>query len=430
MQIMSQLLQLMKYRSEYEKLRPYIKLSLLDKETKAYMTAFDDFFKRYPDVNEITAAAFVAMRDSLGLYEGSSPEEDDEYDLFMFETIKNDVPDDVRKMIIRNVTELNLSDDLEQILAKFKMDKLSNLYEHTTDIIDSYKRTLGKHFTDGGIDFSISDVLKKEETGIALQWELRCLRDSMHNLSTQKSVIIAARPDAGKTSFLCRQAGHMLHQTKGKTDRPLLWCNNEGKLPDIVLTMGRALLNKTVSEIKEYKPEDIDKMISNYIGGNDRVILRNVHRWDYRQIESLIEEFNPLIVIVDMLDNVRGFENAGRDDLRLEQLYIWLRDAAIIHDFLALPSSQLSQEAESIPYPDQSMLKDSRTGKAGACDGIITIGRVLNNRTKRDIRYIGCPKNKFTQSSDDVRPECQKEVIFDHKRAVFKQQVEYTGGAA
>ena len=62
------------------------------------------------------------------------------------------------------------------------------------------------------------------------------------------------------------------------------------------------------------------------------------------------------------------------------------------------------------------MLKDSKTGKQGACDAIITIGAVNDQALERS-RYIGCTKNKLVPTGAPKSP--QQEMFFDGARGRY-----------
>jgi hypothetical protein len=95
-------------------------------------------------------------------------------------------------------------------------------------------------------------------------------------------------------------------------------------------------------------------------------------------IEDIIESVgvhNVGAIIFDMLDNVKfPLRTDAREDQRLEQLYQWSRELGVRCDCPVFPTSQISNEGAGLLFQTENMLKDSKTGKQGACDGIIMIG--------------------------------------------------------
>jgi len=63
------------------------------------------------------------------------------------------------------------------------------------------------------------------------------------------------------------------------------------------------------------------------------------------------------------------------------------------------------------------MLKDSKTGKQGACDFQLMIGSV-DDPMMRMARFIGLPKNKLRLPDGPSSPDA--EVIFDAIRSRYK----------
>lgn len=86
------------------------------------------------------------------------------------------------------------------------------------------------------------------------------------------------------------------------------------------------------------------------------------------------------------------------------------------HDCATIATSQLSADADGVSYPTLPQLKDSKTGKQGACDVIITIGK-LNDPVLENSRYIGTTKNKKVKTGQKSSP--MQEVVFDGQRGRY-----------
>ena len=80
------------------------------------------------------------------------------------------------------------------------------------------------------------------------------------------------------------------------------------------------------------------------------------------------------------------------------------------HNSIGIATSQVSADGEGMLYPSQSMLKDSKTGKQGACDFIIILGKNADVQYE-GIRYIGIPKNKKRRAG--VKSNPRAEVMFN-----------------
>jgi replicative DNA helicase len=156
------------------------------------------------------------------------------------------------------------------------------------------------------------------------------------------------------------------------------------------------------------------------IGGREDMIqVVDIHGFQSYEVEDLIRKKRPGLVVFDMIDNIQfagQTTNGGeRNDQILEAMYGWARMQAVIHDFVGLATSQISAEGEGEKYPRQTQLKDSRTGKQGACDFIVT-GGVDNNQP--NTRYIGMTKNKIKREGAKYSPNAAYYFDADRGRLV------------
>jgi replicative DNA helicase len=145
--------------------------------------------------------------------------------------------------------------------------------------------------------------------------------------------------------------------------------------------------------------------------------------WNH-EVEDIMKQYKPAVVLFDMVDNVKfGGEannNGQRTDQLLEAMYQWARLMGVKHDCGVIATSQLSADADGVPYPTLPQLKDSKTGKQGAADVIITLGAV-NDPVLETSRYIGTTKNKRARTGKRGSPN--QEVMFDSHRSRFKETV-------
>ena len=129
------------------------------------------------------------------------------------------------------------------------------------------------------------------------------------------------------------------------------------------------------------------------IGGRDKIRIVDIHGRDTYAVENLIRANNPGLVVYDMIDKIRGF-TGERTDLGLEAMYDWGRELGVKYDMIGLATSQISNEGDGLQFPTLGMLKDSKTGKQGACDFQLMIG-ASNDPNLGGQRYLSLPKNKL-----------------------------------
>jgi replicative DNA helicase len=143
--------------------------------------------------------------------------------------------------------------------------------------------------------------------------------------------------------------------------------------------------------------------------------------WNY-EVEEVIKKYNPALIVYDMIDNIKfAGQNAGaRTDQVLESMYGWARKACVKYDAIGICTSQISNEGDGLLFPTMGMLKDSKTGKQGACDFQIMIGR-SNDFNSEHTRGIGIVKNKLRVDGKPGDPRA--EVIFDGNRSRYRDAI-------
>lgn len=293
--------------------------------------------------------------------------------------------------------EIDLADATQSALTKLKVATRSS------DNIMSY------------CDKDISSILADENDATrGITFRLKALSNSMRPLRGGDFGILAGRVDTGKTSLVCSELTYMAAQVT----QPILWLNNEGPSERIYPRLYQAALGITYPEMIELDRQG--KLVSSYleaINSDDpfKIRIKDVHGLNINQVERVIEELEPSIVVYDMLDNIKGFGNMPRTDLVLEELYKHGRDMAVIYDHVGIATSQVSVDGDGMLYPSMHMLKDSKTGKQGASDFIIMSG--YNRDAGESIRGIGIPKNKLMRYGAPKDPRC--EVLFDAARCRF-----------
>ena len=124
--------------------------------------------------------------------------------------------------------------------------------------------------------------------------------------------------------------------------------------------------------------------------------------------------------MMDMIDNIKfpGLRADARTDQVLEAKYQWARELSVKYDAPVIETSQVSTEGAGLQFPEMHMLKDSKTGKQGACDVILMIGR-SNDPMLEYQRFLSVPKNKLKiEGSAPLRDE----VLFNPDRGVYIEQ--------
>lgn len=407
------LLRTMKTREEYNRLGGLVRQDGLSEQTWALFQDFKRYYETFPSHEKIDPETFVTR--FPGWHPGITDERTAAFIGILRNIFAKDADEDQRRAILQDLADLQYQRDMRLLLEEASEGDVSDLLGRSATLLDGYKRNRGvrevRH-----IDTPIGDLLQDEFDDTGVSWRLHCLRNSMRRLRGGDFGIIAGRPDKGKTSFIASEATFVAPQLP--EDKNVVWLNNEGPGRRIIPRFYQAALNLTMDEMKVLHSQGkLVPMYQELMGRDDKIRVIDVHGLNNTQVAMLLEQHNPGLVVFDMLDKIGGFEGAARTDLMLEMKYDWGRDLCVKHDMIGWATSQISVDGDGERFPTMDKLKDSKTGKQGACDFQIMIGNV-HNKELEAMRYIGVVKNKLRKPSGKSDP--QAEVIFDAVRCRYR----------
>lgn len=415
-------LRALKYRDRWERIAPSVPQKALDPKTVIVMKDFGKFFKEFPNHQAIDFDKFKTMfrlwhpqlnADVLSIYEQ------------WFREVQEDEPAQDERGLMKRLMEAATAFDMANLISKYNDGDEVDLRAGLTAFLDSYDTLVGRATKSPQVLDPIEDLLKEEENHFGLQFRWPCLQRSMKPLREGDFVILAGRPDKGKTTALTDNLTYMAAQIDKlwpDEKRSILWFNNEGPGKRIVTRCFQSALNATTEDLVRYNQDGtIRKRYIEALGGRGGALrIFDIHDMWSHEVEDIIRQHNPAMLVFDMLDNVRfGGElgNGGqRTDQILEAMYQWGRVRGVKYGCPVIATSQISADGDGLQYPTLSMLKDSKTGKQGACDAIITIGAVNDQALERS-RYIGCTKNKLVPTGSPKSP--QQEMFFDGARGRY-----------
>ena len=407
------LLRLMKHRKEFFALRGRVPKTAIDTQTLALIEDFGVYFKRAPDAEVVDLTAFLPIfrslhptlkGEQLQAFEG------------IIKRLKEDVEPDMKSAVMQSMLELRLGNDMANLLAEWDEGNVPNIHAELNKIAGEFEADANIKALDY-IRMNIDELLDTNQDDNGVSWRLQCLNESMRGLRAGDFGIIAGRPDKGKTTFIASEITHMAKQLP--EHQTVVWLNNEGKGDRIYMRLLQAALNATPSDIRSMRDSGrgVADAYSSVVGDLHKIRIVDVHGLDTYACENIIKQNNAGMVVFDMIDKIRGFGEAARTDLGLEQMYDWGRELAVKLDFIGLATSQISNEGDGLQFPTLGMLKDSKTGKQGACDFQLMIG-ASNDPNLAGLRYIGLPKNKLRREGGAGDPRAT--VSFVPQKARFE----------
>lgn len=385
------LLRILKYRGDFFRIRKRIPDAAVDKNTVKILDTFEVYFDRFPEHTVIDIPTMLPVFRSLNT--GMKEETRQAFEQIL-KTVKTDVDEDTKSTVMQFLLELRLGTSIALLLEQWDAGDLPNIHAALREATDEFELDADIK----SLDYLRPDIralinASLDENG--LQWSLTCLREAMRGLRGGDFGIIAARPDKGKTTFLVSECMHLLKQLP--LDRNLIWLNNEGPGDRIYMRAVQGALGLKQSELRALDAASEGGASAAFfkaIGGDTRLRVVDIHGLDTYAVENIIRNNAAGLVVFDMIDNIRGFGDSARTDLALEKMYGWARELCVKYDFIGLATSQISNDGDGMQFPTLGMLKDSKTGKQGACDFQLMIG-ASNDPNLAGMRYIGLPKNKL-----------------------------------
>lgn len=365
-------------KDNFELLRAHLNRDQLGIETKAYLAKVGNYY-RDGSIKEIPLAN---VEDILKL---AAPLATAEQISVLTDNILM-TPDCVAHDLIMHYARVDLVQTLSD--ASISKDKISELF-------DNYKNRVNIDIVDEDKEMSSDDIWGSlNEPGF--NWHLNVLQNGIGPLRKGDFGIIAAYVGQGKTSFICSVITKFAKQIKD--GRPILYLNNEGITAKIHRRLWTTALNKTTNTLLEDLPrweQEYDKAV-----GKGMIRVVNIMRHTIGNLENLIAKVNPSLIIMDQIDNIKGFEKSSyATHERYGLLYQWAREIAAFHapvigvtqcDATVMKGGVID-EVRGQQYIGQHQLKGSKIDKQAATDFIITIGSDLMSD---NVRYLNIPKQK------------------------------------
>lgn len=406
------ILQVMRSKVDYLKLYSSVPKDALEVATKVILEDFGAYFEKF-DADAIDFETFVSWFEKFR-HPKMTAEQKNVYRGVLRQACKE--PDEtLRSVLLGELHELRLATTLGNIAQRWEDGEIPDLPGIIQAATDRYKFDMGIKAS-SWINIPIGDLLLESQDDAGITWRLECLNQSMRGVRPGDMGIVAARPDKGKTTFFASETTFMAPQLPPEKD--IIWLNNEGPGKRIIPRLYQAALGCTISELLELheKGELIDAYAEK-VGRPNKIKVFDVHGYSTSQIDAILDEHDCGIVVADMVDHFKGFGGEARTDLVLEEMYKWYRERMVKYEAIGFASSQISNDGDGLQFPTLGMLKDSKTGKQGACDFQLMIG-ASNDAALTTARFMGLPKNKLRREGGPADPRA--EVTFNPQHARYQ----------
>ena len=428
------LLRLLKVREKYTRLIKAVPIGALDQTVAIILQDYGAFFEEFPSVPVIKSAPFLTWFKGFR-HRNLKPEACAVFEQVL-KGIDADVPTETEAGILERLVAADAANRITNLLTKWNDGEEVNLYEELRKNVEDYEQAIERKVKNPQVLDAIEELLEAEKNDSGLHWRLNKLNRHIKPLVSGDFVVIAARPDKGKTTFAADQLTFMAPQVDALypgENRSILWFNNEGPGKRIIVRNFQAALGCTMEKLVELSGQPASPGMEKYksrireeyakaLGGRPGVLrVFDIHDMWNHEVEDIIRAHKPALVLFDMIDNIKFggsvSNNGQRTDQLLEAMYQWARLMGVKHDTAVMAMSQISADGDGLQFPTLPMLKDSKTGKQGAADVIITIGTV-NDPVLANSRYIGTTKNKKVRTGMPSSPMCEVQFCGDIARYV------------
>jgi len=375
------------------KYRRYIKPHVVAKETNTILDGMDKYYKTFPGVTDFSWESFSAF---LIADQSKRLTDDAIVKLRMMLTkAKAFVPHHAHEEVVKTLIELDylalIMDECEKV--KEGSSDLEHVHIIATNALRDVERYIEKDELFVSADLS---VIADRISSSGYEWRLDVLNRSLGPLRTGNFIIVAARVEVGKTTFLASEVSYLAQQLP--KDRPVVWVNNEEESSVVFFRIVQAAIGKESKTIIADSKTAMEEYTT-LMGGNKDKIRVTKDMNHVRDLETLFREVNPGLIIFDQLDKVNGFKSEEREDITLGKIYKWARELARTYGPV-IAASQLSASAVDMkdpPFIGLDALRGSKTDKPGEADAVVTLGKYKEPKTPEEemIRTINVPKNKL-----------------------------------
>jgi replicative DNA helicase len=387
-----QLLALFSDRETYEKYRKVVNQdSICLSETGQILADYEAFYKAFPSYKSICFDQFRTYS-RVVRHPTWKADKADAYDAILARV----------ELLAAGKVGLEILDHFQRIEAVNKIVEIANDVAEgrsddlspIADIVDKIKReTIATE--DLSHMFGPTDLTKILEARIrsgGLEWRCDILNQSAGPLHSGDFVVMMARPEAGKTSWLCSELTHMVKYLPKERDAVIF--NPEEGGGRVFLRLVSSALDEDIITIASDEVSAKARYESE-VGRLDRVkVVEPTGGISTRDIERVLEKGNYGLVAINVIDKIKlpKAYHAEKEVDRYRNLALWLRECANKYATPILAVAQADAAAEGQRYLTMGMIYGSKTGVQGEADLLIGMGMdpSVTNR-----RYLSLLKNKL-----------------------------------
>jgi replicative DNA helicase len=198
-------------------------------------------------------------------------------------------------------------------------------------------------------------------------------------------IVLFARPEMGKTMMTIEMMAGFLMQ--GLT---VLYIGNEDPIDDINMRVVNRLACMTKAEVMA-DPDVADQMCRER--GYDNLILASLTPGTAREVTSLVEHYEPHVLVLDQLRNLNMHDD--NRVVQLEKAATKAREWAKRYSCVVVSVTQAGDSASGKAILDLGDVDYSNTGIPSQADLMVGLGATDQNKMRGEV-VLSLPKNKIS----------------------------------
>lgn len=386
-----------------------VKEYVLDPESAKIFSDFKAYFDEHQAVDTIESGDFFAWTRTKR-HATSAPADQRLYESTVLDILSSPPPSDG---VVQRFVDLDYASQIGGIVDSVIEGKGGKSLSDIGPLLSLYAGA-GTAGIKDVVTSDLDDLLQATVKTGGVEWRLEDLNRAVGPLRRGDFVLIGARPETGKTSFICSEITHMVPQLPAG-ESAIVFSNEEvGK--KIGLRLYQTALGATSHDLtsnpKAHKAA-YEKLLD---GRKVDVIHRPGMTAGY--VEAKLRSGKYGLIVFNTLAKITGFGKLEGQD-RLEAQGQWARKLADQYG-VVIAVHQADNTAEGMEYLDQSQLYGSKTALQGETDVQIMIGK-SHNPAKGDVRYLSVVRNKIPGGprTDPTLKYLRAEVGFDWQTGRF-----------
>lgn len=371
-------------RETWHKIRSYAR-DYLSPQTLIVQDCIDDYYKADRDAKSVDPE----LLETQVLRRVANPKHQ-----ATFSGLLHDIPDDISaENITREVLEVareTCGGQLAQSLLNKEIKQCGELAKKYLELTEATELTENDQYKVHAA-ISMVELIPKADKDARIPLFPKVLNDRLNGgCLPGDHVLVFARPETGKTASalnFCRGIA--------KSGRRVLYCSNEDSMERLLVRAKASFADMDYDKCLE-SPEEADSKAAEAGFGN--VIFVEMYPGTVHQIEDLVKEYQPDVLIVDQLINLVG-KKSDNYTLQLGAVARGIRNLAKHYGIVAISYAQAGDSADNKLVLDLGDVNWSNTDLQGAVDLMIGIG-VNAEFNSRNWRMISLCKNKLSGKHD------------------------------